>query len=190
VARYAPQADVRLGRKATAAYLKQTDLRAYQILHFATHAIVNEQSIAGTALALAPSEGENGFVGPGDLAALKLNAALVVLSACSAARGVIVRGEGVQGMTSPLLQAGARSVVATLWRINDRDVVPLVDAFYGGLARGLPVIEALRDAKLEALRKGEPPRTWAAFHAIGDPLVSVPLRVPPRSWWSLIRFWR
>jgi CHAT domain-containing protein len=186
VARYAPTADVRLGADATAAFLRHADLRRYRVLHFATHALVDEQSLARTALALSPSEGENGLVGAGDLAALSLDADLVVLSACRSAGGVLVGGEGVQGLTSPLLQAGARSVVATNWRISDQRVVPFVERFYDGLARGLPVTDALRVAKLSAVKAGEPPRIWAAFLAIGDPLVTVPLRPPPQSWWSRI----
>jgi CHAT domain-containing protein len=182
VARYAPSADVRVGREATAAFLKQTDLRRYDVLHFATHAIVDEKSVAGTALALAPTPGESGFVGAGDLAALKINADLVVLSACSSAGGVINANEGVQGLTSALLQAGARSLVATGWRIRDQDVVPLVDGFYSALSRGMPVIDALRDAKLRELRSGSPVRIWGAFIAVGDPLVTLQLK-QPEAWW-------
>jgi len=186
VARYAPSADVRLGDDATASFLRKADLRQYRVLHFATHALVDEQSVARTALALTPSEGENGLVGAGDLAALSLDADLVVLSACRSAGGVLIGGEGVQGLTSPLLQAGARSIVATNWRINDQRVVPFIERFYDGLARGLNVTDALRAAKVGALAAGEPPRIWAAFLAIGDPLVTVPLREPAKSWWSRI----
>jgi tetratricopeptide (TPR) repeat protein len=186
VARYAPAADVRLGSDATVSFLRRTDLRQYRVLHFATHAFVDEQSLTRTALALAPGDGENGLVGAGDLAALSLDADLVVLSACRSAGGVLIGGEGVQGLTSPLLQAGARSVVATNWTISDQRVVPFIERFYDGLARGLPVPDALRAAKLGALAAGEPPRIWAAFLAIGDPLVTVPLRVPARPWWSRI----
>jgi tetratricopeptide (TPR) repeat protein len=186
VARYAPATDVRLGRDASAAFLEHADLRDYRVLHFATHAVVDERSVAGTALALAPGAGKTGFVGASDLAALNLRADLVVLSACRSAGGVVVGGEGMQGLTAPLLAAGARSLVATQWRIDDREVVPVVDAFYTALATGQPVIDALRAAKLRALGAGRSPRAWAAFSVIGDPLVTVPLRAPPAHWWSLL----
>jgi len=182
VARYAPDADVRLRDEASAAFLKTAPLRDYRIIHLATHALVDERSAARTALALAPSDGESGFLGAGDLAALALGADLVVLSACRTARGRIVEGEGVQGLTAPLLQAGARAVVATGWNIGDRSTVRLVDAFYRNLANGLPVSEALRAAKLDAIRRGASPREWAAFTLVGDPLVSVPLRLPAPAW--------
>ena len=154
---------------------------------------MDERSVAGTALALAPGNGESGFVGAGDLAALRLDADLVVLSACRTAGGVVVAGEGVQGLTSPLLAAGARALVATHWRIRDQDAVPFIDAMYAALSHGQPVIDAVRAAKLRALARGEPPRTWASFLSIGDPLVVVPLRAPPahRRWLAAIRrAWR
>ena len=185
VARFAPDAEVRLREQASAAYLKRTSLENVRVIHFATHALVDERTAARTALALAPGDGESGFVGPGDLAGLKLDADLIVLSACRTAGGVVLGGEGIQGLTAPLLQAGARSVVATQWRIGDRSTVSFVEGFYRELARGLPVAEALRAAKLQAIRSGASPREWAAFTAVGDPLVIVPLQVPPpvRSWW-------
>ena len=183
VARYAPAADVRLGRDASAAFLKRTDLRGYRVVHFATHAVVDERSVAGTALVLAPGNGESGFVGASDLFGLRLGADLVVLSACRSAGGVVVGGEGIRGLTAPLLAAGARSLVATQWRIDDREVVPVVDAFYAALASGQPVIEALRTAKLRALGEGRSPSAWAAFSSVGDPLVTIPLRTPRAHWW-------
>jgi hypothetical protein len=189
VARYAAEAVVRLGTDASATYLKNTPLDSFQILHFATHALVDERTLANTALALAPGGGEDGFVAPGDLAALKLTADLVVLSGCRTAGGVVVGGEGVQGLTAPFIEAGARAVVATGWRIEDRRTVAFVEDFYAALARGLPVAEALRAAKLVALRRGDPPGEWAAFGVVGDPLVRVALKEPPRSsgsrWWPV-----
>src|SRR4029079_17985556 len=103
---------VRLGADASAAFLKHAELRGYRVLHFATHALVDERSAARTALALAPGEGEDGFVGPAELASLGLGADLVILSACRTAGGAVIEGEGIQGLTAPLLEGGARAVVA------------------------------------------------------------------------------
>jgi CHAT domain-containing protein/tetratricopeptide (TPR) repeat protein len=188
VARYAPEAEIRLREAASAAWLKRAQLDRFRILHFATHALVDEGTVARTVLALAPGEGESGFVSPGELAALRLDADLVVLSACRTARGVVVEGEGVQGLTAPLLQAGARSVVATSWRIGDRATVAFVESFYGALARGLAVSDALRTVKLESIERGASPREWAVFTAVGDPMVQIPLVLPRRNlrWLSLL----
>ena len=187
VARYSPDAEVRLRDQASAVYLKRAPLERFRIVHFATHAMVDERSAARTVLALAPEGSDNGLVGPGDLAALQLDADLVVLSGCRTAGGVLVEGEGVQGLTAPLIQAGARSVVASQWRIADRRTVPFIQAFYGGLAKGLPVGDALRAAKLDGLRRGAPPKDWAAFITVGDPLVRMPLQAPwLDAWRSLL----
>jgi hypothetical protein len=70
-------------------------------------------------------------------------------------------------------------VVATQWRIGDRSTVRLVGDFYSGLARGLPVVDALRDAKLLAISRGAPASEWAGFTVVGDPLARVAVRAPP-----------
>jgi hypothetical protein len=94
---------------------------------------------------------------------------------------VVVNGEGVQGLIAPLFQAGARSVLATQWEIGDQAAVRFIRTFYDHLAEGRAVGEALRLAKLDAIKANVPPHDWAAFMVIGDPLVSVPLQPP--SWW-------
>lgn len=176
VARYAPSAEVRLRSDASEGWLKHAPLERFRVIHLATHALVDETSLARTALALAPSEGEDGFLSPADLAALRLDADLVVLSACRTAGGVAITGEGMEGLTAPLVAAGARAVVATQWRIGDRSTVRVVGDFYSALARGLPVVDALRAAKLEAIGRGAPPSEWAGFTVVGDPLARVPVR--------------
>ena len=181
VARYASgAAELRLRSAASERWLKQAPLQHYRVIHLATHALVDESSLARTALALAPGDGEDGFVSPADLARLRLDADLVVLSACRTAGGVTIAGEGMEGLTAPLVEAGARSVVATQWRIGDRSTVRLVGDFYSGLARGLPVVDALREAKLRAIRRGAPASEWAGFTVVGDPLARVAVRAPRR----------
>ncbi|HEY7634717.1 MAG TPA: CHAT domain-containing protein [Gemmatimonadales bacterium] len=175
-ARYAASADVRLRESASAAFLKRADLTGYQIVHLATHALVDEHAAGRTALVLAPGEGETGYLGPGELAGLHLAADLVVVSACQSAGGVVVDGEGVQGLSAPLLQAGARSILATGWRINDRGTNRLIDAFYQELSRGQPEAQALRNAKLRMIQQKRPPGEWAAFTLMGDPTIRVRLR--------------
>ena len=186
VARFADDALVRLGDRASEAFVKRADLSGYRVIHFATHALVDDDAITRTALALSGGEGEDGFLEPADLAVLKLDADLVVLSACRTAGGVVLRGEGVYGLTAPLIEAGARSVVATKWPIGDRESARFVESFYGQLARGLGAADALRAAKLEALERGAPVARWAAFTLVGDPFVDVPLELPkgwPASVW-------
>ncbi|MGH7584967.1 MAG: CHAT domain-containing protein, partial [Gemmatimonadales bacterium] len=176
VALHSDHGQVRLRSAATAEYLLGNPMDGYGVIHLATHAVVDDRAISGTALALAPGGSDDGFVTPGDLASLRLDADVVVLSACRTAGGVVVDGEGIQGLTAPLLQAGARSVVATSWRVRDRSTVKMVNGFYEELAAGKPVAEALRAAKLAAIERGEAPAVWAAFTVVGDPLTVVPLQ--------------
>lgn len=182
VGRYADSAEVRLGDSASEAYLERTPLDRFRVIHLATHAVVDDRSVARTAIALTPGPDDDGFVAPAELAALPLRADLVVLSACRTAAGVLVAGEGIQGLTAPLLEAGARSVVATRWRIGDRAAVGIVRPLYDALAAGLPVGDALQAAKLSALHRGAPAREWVTFTAVGDPLVRIPLHRPRTPW--------
>ncbi|HEU4629380.1 MAG TPA: CHAT domain-containing protein [Gemmatimonadaceae bacterium] len=178
VVRYAPGARVRLREAASEAAVKRAPLADFDVVHFATHALVDESAVGRTAIALAEGDGEDGFLTAGEIAALRLDADLVVLSACRTAGGVVVDGEGVQGLTSALLEAGAHAVVATRWDIGDRSAVGLVRDFYDALAQRRPVSEALRTAQLAAVRRGAPPAEWAAFTVVGDPTVAVALVAP------------
>jgi CHAT domain-containing protein len=193
VARYAGGGSVvRVRDEASEEWLKHAPLDRFRVIHLATHAVVDESSLSRTALALAPGKREDGFLSPADLAGLRLHADMVVLSACRTAGGVTVAGEGVQGLTTPLVAAGARSVVATQWRVGDRSTVRLVADLYDGLARGRPVVEALREAKIAALRRGAPPGEWAGFTVVGDPLARVALGVPrgrPVETWLRVGIW-
>jgi hypothetical protein len=185
VARYAAASEVRLRKDASEDYLLRAPLAGFGVIHFATHAIVDDRALNRTVLALAPGGAGDGFVTPGQLATLRLSAAMVVLSACRTAGGVVVDGEGVQGLTAPLLEAGARSIVATAWRVSDRATAGFVERFYRQLAEGKPVVEALRDTRLASMRAGEPAKVWAAFSVVGDPMVTILLRTPASatSWW-------
>lgn len=186
VARFGRATVVRRAR-ATERWLKNTPLTGFDVVHFATHAVVNEQTLAGTGLFLAAGGGEDGFVTPPELAALKLNAKLVVLSSCWTGNGFVARGEGSLGLVAPLLAAGAHSVLATRWAVEDDDPLPLVSAFYEGLADSLDVGDALWQAKRKLLAAGAPARQWAAFTLFGDPHVRVPLHPPaPKRIWVVM----
>lgn len=183
VADFGPSATLRLGDSASEGYLLHATLRRYAVIHFATHAIVDQTSITRTALALAPGRHRDGFVTPGALESLHLDADLVFLSGCRTAGGVWIRGEGVSGLTTPLLEAGARAVVATMRPLRDRAALPIVRAFYLALASGRTVGDALRLAKLSARAAGTPPAVWSTFELIGDPSVRIGLTAPHDGAW-------
>lgn len=112
-----------------------------------------------------------------DIVGLDLDARLAVLSACDTAAGRIVSGEGVQGLTTAFLGAGVRSVVATLWPVDDATTAVWVEAFYRQLADGASAAESLRRASL-ALRSNPAtahPFHWAGFVLVGDGETTVEL---------------
>jgi CHAT domain-containing protein len=168
-----PRSQALLGADASEANLKRMRLDQYRLVHFATHAEVDERAPGRSAIALAAGGGDDGFVTSADLGSLRLDADLVMLSGCSTALGLIVGGEGILGLTGPLLQAGAHSVAATLWPVNDRASAEFVRRFYGFLASGVAATDALRLAQLDAIQRGVPPRDWAAFVLTGDGFVRV-----------------
>ena len=91
----------------------------------------------------------------------------MTLSACRTALGEVVGGEGVLGLTRAFMYAGSRSVVASLWNVNDTATAELMKSFYANLKRGLPKDEALKQAKLGMMRGKQAswrhPYYWAPF---------------------------
>jgi CHAT domain-containing protein len=153
---------------ATESSLRRLDFTDVGVLHIASHAIVDAESQGRSALILGAGSGHDGIVTPDVLASLPLRGALVVLSACRTSGGLVMAGEGLRGLVAPLLEAGARAVVATHWAIGDRATIPFVDRFYAALARGSRADDALREVKLTAIREGASSAEWAAFAVIGD----------------------
>ena len=182
-ARYGDGSISRIGPGASEAFLKRAQLADFAVLHFASHALVDERSLTSTAQALAPGEGEDGFLTLSEIGTMRLAGSLVVLSACRTAAGVVVSGEGVQGLASALLAAGARAVLATRWLVEDASAAALMQDFYRELAGGRGVDEALLAAQGAARARGAGPREWAGFMVFGDGAMSIPLRPPrPRRW--------
>ena len=170
-----PGSVVLLGADASEARLERITPGRYGVLHFATHARLDEGSLAGAALLLAPGGGEDGVVRAGEVASLRLDAGLALLTGCATASGTLVRGEGVVGLASALREAGVRTVILTRWPLEDRAAVDLVDGVYAALARGLAVGDAVRTAKLEARARGAPAQVWATLTVVGDERLTVPL---------------
>ena len=165
-----------LGEAATESRLKALQPGEYGVLHFATHARLDEATLAGAQLLLTPGDGEDGVVRAGELARLRLDAGLAVLSACATGSGRIVRGEGSVGLSSALREAGVETVVLTRWPLDDRAAADLIDTFYRGLAGGLSVGDAVHSAKLKARAAGLPPSVWATLGVVGDETLTIALR--------------
>jgi CHAT domain-containing protein len=155
-------------RPLTILFLRRTPLGWYSLIHIAAHAVVSDEDLGGAAIALAPDARADGYLTASDLAQLDLAAELVVLSGCRTSQGVVVTGEGIQGLTAPLLRAGARAVLATNWKVRDADAAQFVERFYRQLALDGRIAPALQRAKLDALRGGTPATVWAGFTLTGD----------------------
>jgi len=166
------------GDDATEAALRSRIERA-DIIHLATHAALKSGEPMASGLLLAPPEREKPKGDTNDDGALqaweifsqlKLRADLVVLSACDTARGDVVNGEGIVGLTRAFQYAGARSIVATQWSVAAGDsTARLMEEFHRRLREGKPKDEALREA-MSVIRKSYPhPYYWAPFLLLGDP---------------------
>lgn len=169
IARRFASPDLRLRGAASEAALKSASFAEVGLLHLATHASVSDLGLLSSGVTLAAGGGEDGHVGVGEIVTLRLNQALVVLSGCRTVGGVVVNGEGLQGLTTPFLEAGARTIVATQWAIGDRALARLMNDFYEAMATGAPVGDAARAAKLKAFRRGASPAVWGSLVVVGDP---------------------
>jgi CHAT domain-containing protein len=117
-----------------------------------------------------PARAEDGLLQMYEIFNMKLNADLVVLSACETGLGKDVKGEGLIGLTRAFLYAGTPSVVVSLWKVEDRSTADLMVRFYRHLKGGkLSKAEALRQAQLELIREGKftHPYHWAPFVLVG-----------------------
>ena len=146
--------------------------RSARWLHFATHALIDEEEPANCRLVLS-SPGDDrgdGYFDLSEVFSLDLAADLVVLSACDTGLGKHYSGEGLVGLSRGFFYAGARSLMVTLWPADDQRSARVMSAFYRALLDGAGNAGALRRAKLEAI--SDPglsnPRYWAPFVLIGQ----------------------
>ncbi|HUM79696.1 MAG TPA: CHAT domain-containing protein, partial [Candidatus Saccharicenans sp.] len=108
-------------KKATEDRFKALDLTQYRIIHLACHGLVSEQFPLRSSLILATRKGsqEDGFLTVREIYQLRLRTELIVLSACESSRGLVEKREGVIGLPRIFLLVGCRSVISSLWAVND-----------------------------------------------------------------------
>ncbi|MCH9649223.1 MAG: CHAT domain-containing protein [Deltaproteobacteria bacterium] len=185
---YGDSSKVFLGEQASEEEAKSLPLGTRRI-HFATHGLLDERFPLDSGLLLAVPEEfeegkENGLLQAWEIfESLRLDADLVVLSACDSALGKEQRGEGLIGLTRAFHYAGARTVAASLWQVADHATAELMVKFHRHLRGGKSKDEALRAAQVELMERpiygtGEEggrgeldvsaPYFWAAFQVYGD----------------------
>jgi CHAT domain-containing protein len=165
-----------IGASATKAAILPK-LTSARIVHLATHGLLDDFKLSGVpgalaerlpgSIALAPSGNDNGLLTSSEIFDLKLNAELVVLSACDTGRGDI-RGDGVVGLSRSLISAGVSSILVSLWSVPDAPTASLMTEFYRQIRQNPNKATALRNAMLTTMKQHPNPKDWAAFTLIGE----------------------
>ena len=167
--------DLHIRSEASEENLNKLALEDYTHLHFASHAFIDERNPAQSGILLSDWNKQinentgNGILEVRELYNLELNAELVTLSACQTGMGPIVKGEGIMGLTRPLIYAGATSVLVSLWQVADRSTAELMISFYEQHLSGVKMAEALQAAKIQMIEENttSAPKYWAPFILIG-----------------------
>jgi CHAT domain-containing protein len=157
--------DALIGPDATLEKWLSLDPSRYRYLHFATHALLNDKHPDRTSLILA-----HGRLDLAQIRRLRLSSDLVTLSACETGLGQRLRGEGTIGLPHAFLAAGARSVIVSLWKVEDRATSRYMADFYAKLRSGLPpedAMLAIRQARIKTTGPSSHPSSWAPFILVG-----------------------
>ncbi len=163
------------GFSANREQLLNANAADYKIIHLATHGLINEDrpELSGIVLSRFDEKGQklNEFVRLQDIYGMNLSADLVVLSACETGIGKEVRGAGLMSLNNAFLQVGAKSVMSSLWRVEDNATLELMKNFYSSLAdEKITPSKALQKAQIKMWQSGQykSPFYWAAFTLQGD----------------------
>ncbi len=156
--------------EASRATVLNTNLGQFGVVHFATHGFVNYEypQRSGLLLSLVDEQGrpQEGFLRMRDIYNMKLPIDLVVLSACNTGLGKEIKGEGLIGLTRGFMYAGASSVTASLWKVEDDATAELMKKFYENMFKnGMSPSVALRFAQIDMWRqkRWHAPYYWAGF---------------------------
>ena len=181
------EAELYMDHDASRQNLLKADLSGFRILHMVTHGVfdANQPELSGLMLSLVDANKQrlDGFVGLADIYKLNAPLDLVVLSACDSALGANVRGEGLIGVTRGFMYAGASSVVASYWKVNDEAGAELMKHFYANmLQHNMTPPAALRAAQNHIRQRPEwrSPYYWAGFTFQGDYHLRISKPQPPK----------
>ncbi len=167
-----------IGENATESKFKQL-AGNYDIIHLAMHAKIDDQNPMNSKMIFShPSDSTNdGYLKTHEVYGLELNAQLAVLSACNTGSGKMNKGEGIMSLARAFIYAGTRSIIMTLWNVDDKSGASIMTLFYKYLNRGYKKDIALQKAKLEYLSSssqiGAHPFYWSSYVIVGNtqPLV-------------------
>jgi len=158
-----------------------------QILHLATHGKSNNEAghYSFIAFSESPDSTENSLFYVKDLQNIRIPAELVVLSACETGIGELQKGEGVVSVGKGFSYAGAKSILTTLWQVNDNTTAKLMPQFYKNLQKGHSKEVALQLAKKTfiATNRDAHPFYWSGYLIFGD-MEEMQLQKPFAFWTS------
>ncbi|MCB0842415.1 MAG: CHAT domain-containing protein [Bacteroidetes bacterium] len=180
--------DVFLDEEATEERFKSL-AGTYQIIHISSHAMVNDQKPLRSQIAFSLSQDttEDDFLSLEELFHLRLPAEMVVLSACETGIGKLYRGEGISSLARGFSYAGSRSIITTLWKVNDEATAQIMAQFYQNLDQGISKDESLRLAKLAYLETADNltahPFYWSGYVPIGN---MMPVEGGENDWWWVV----
>ncbi len=137
--------------------------RQAALIHLCGHAVYRAEHPEFSALRLA-----DGWLNAGDLASLPLAGACVVLSACETGPRGAIGGEEMLGLVRGMIRGGAGAVLATLWRVDDRETLALMEDLYARWRDGGRLAGALREAQRNRARAVGDPYLWAPFALLGE----------------------
>jgi len=146
----------------------------YDILHLATHGIINNEYPMFSKLVFNPEKDSvnDGLLNTYEIYNLQINSPLVVLSACNSGYGTLHKGEGIISLARGFFTAGAKSIVMTLWSVGDKTSSKLIHNFYNNLAANENIGDAMQRAKLTYLNQSEEmkahPYFWAGYIVLGN----------------------
>jgi len=161
-----------LHNEAKESILKSSNIRNCRFIHIATHGVINEEKPKLSGIIFAAPENdssEDGVLYSGEIYNLRLNADLVVLSACETGLGTIVKGEGILGFTRGFMYSGAQNLLVSLWQVADKSTAELMIQFYRNIFKKQSYPSALRNAKLAMIKNGKyaHPVEWSPFVLTG-----------------------
>ncbi len=161
---------VLLGADATETHFKHLPLDSTEVIHLALHGFADLDYPDRSALVFAPDPAgaEDGLLQVREIRKLHLKTKIVTLSACDTGVGPVAE-TGVINLVNAFIEAGADTVVSTLWELEDHSTEHLMRNFYAQLALHRRKVDALRTAQLDLMNQGLPPYYWASFQIVGDP---------------------
>jgi CHAT domain-containing protein len=163
--------DIYFRNNAREEIVKNISLKNYRVIHFACHGILDANFPYRSALVLSLDEDmdEDGFLQVREIYNLKMNADLIVLSACQTGRGKLEKWEGILGLPRIFFYAGAKSVVSTLWKVRDYSTAKFMSYFYQSLSQGKTKANAIQLAKMKMMNsRFSHPFYWGSFILYGD----------------------